>query len=127
VATLLQLESLLVILIILTFFHSISEALYKYGGMILSREVKLTLIAENKQIIASLAIIIVSLAFSFIIKVLYGILLGANYISIIAGVYLGLTALFSAFIGRAFFAETLTKFQYIGFFLIAAGIIFLIT
>jgi len=67
-----------------------------------------------------------SIALSLGVKIVYGIILGSNPLSVIAGLFFGLIAIFSVIFGKLFFDEEVSRFKAIGVFLIALGIVILV-
>jgi hypothetical protein len=72
-----------------------------------------------------LIIIGISIMFSLSIKIIYGIVLGINPLSITVGLYLGVIAVFSVIFGKLVFYESITRHQMLGIVFIVSGIIIL--
>ena len=60
------------------------------------------------------------------VKLIYGIILGTNPLSVTAGLFLGGIAIFSAILGKILFEEDLSTFQVAGVIFIALGIFLLV-
>ncbi|MFX0151606.1 MAG: hypothetical protein ACFFAJ_12540, partial [Candidatus Hodarchaeota archaeon] len=73
-----------------------------------------------------LILITISIGISLIVKIIYGILLVTNPLSVSSGLFLGFIAIFSVIFGKIFFNEKITNHQGIGVVLIAFGIIILV-
>ncbi len=116
------------IIFFLAIAHTSGEVIYKSGSMALIKDKHLLKnIASNlQQIFLPLLIIGFSIALSLGVKIIYGTVLGSNPLSITAGLFFGLIAIFSIIFGKLFFNEQITRFQIFGILLIALGILLLV-
>lgn len=113
-------------ILVLAIIHTISEVLYKNATM----QVRLYRNAGNKSALKALSIpllvIIISIGISLGVKIIYGILIGLNLLSVTAGLFLGFIAIFSILFGKIFFNEHVSSSQFLGIILIAIGITILL-
>lgn len=124
----LVLWTFLIIIPVLSIIHTLGEVLYKYGSMMFNPLDKpLEGIDYNiKEQIIPLIVIGVSIGISFFVKIIYGIILVSNPLSISSGLFLGFIAIFSIVFGKFFFNEQISRYQVLGICLIAFGIIILV-
>jgi len=112
--------------ILLAFFHSCAEIIFKKGSMkALSDAGRARTVRFWIRLVTS-PIVIASLAISAGIKIIYGIVLTSNPLFVIGGTYLAAVALFSVIGGRMFFSEEISQKQLIGFVLIICGMILMV-
>ena len=114
------------LVIILSFFHTLGEVLYKFSTTHFIKYVNPIQSEKKAKKIQFFILIGISIGISLIIKVFYGVLLGENPLSITAGLFLGCINIFSILFGRLFFKEKIENIQYIGLALITIGIILMV-
>lgn len=117
---------LLFLVIILAFFHTLGEVLYKFSTTHFIKYVNPTQSEKKAKKFQFLILIGISIGISLIIKVFYGVLLGENPLSITAGLFLGCINIFSILFGRLFFKEKIENIQYFGLGLITIGIMLMV-
>ncbi|MHA2243711.1 MAG: hypothetical protein ACXADY_01950 [Candidatus Hodarchaeales archaeon] len=117
----------LLFILLLATIHTLSEVMYKSGSTTFVH--RIILFKEKSKlsiVLFPLSIIVISIGISLGVKVIYGIILGSNPLSITSGLFLGSIAIFSVFFGKIFFHEQVSPRQVGGVILIALGIIFLV-
>lgn len=112
--------------LVLAILHTLGEVLYKHATTTIVR-LKRTLRKQFSFRTVGIPLFIIgnSLGILLGVKIIYGILLGFNPLSVTAGLYLGLIAIFSIIFGKIFFHEQIYHSQILGIVLIASGIIIL--
>jgi drug/metabolite transporter (DMT)-like permease len=105
--------------------HVSGEVLYKVGGEKLLSE-RRNVESVWKSNLFPIMLTLFSISISMVVKVLYGVLLGTNPLSITAGMFLGIIALLSIIFGAIIFHEKLSIIQVIGALLVAIGIFLLV-
>jgi len=112
--------------LILAIIHTLGEVLYKQVTTSFVRMRNSRSEASFQMLSVPLVIIGVSIGISFGVKIIYGILLGSNPLSVTSGLYLGSIAIFSIIFGKLFFHEQVSLYQVLGIGLITLGIILLV-
>lgn len=118
----------IIAILLLAIFHAFGEVMYKNGFMLFIKRKRSEKGNFNYfyPLIIPILVILFSIAISLGIKVIYGIILGSNELSITAGLFLGSISIFSVIFGKFFFQEQLLRSQVFGILLIALGIILLV-
>ena len=112
--------------LVLAILHTLGEVLYKNATTSIVRMKRSPRSQFSFRILCiPLFIIGVSIGISLGVKIIYGILLGLNPLSVTAGLFLGSIAFFSIIFGKLFFHEQVSHYQVLGIVLIALGIIIL--
>jgi hypothetical protein len=113
----------------LSLIHSVGEAIYKKGSMLLTTEdksAKRAFMNLSYSQIVILLVIILSIGISLTVKLVYGIVLGIKPLFVTAGLFLGGIAIFSAILGKIIFKEELSTPQIVGVIFIALGVFTLV-
>ncbi|MFX1517143.1 MAG: hypothetical protein ACFFC6_12645 [Promethearchaeota archaeon] len=117
----------LLFILLLAMIHTLGEVIYKKGSMLyVQSNLSIKDISKLSIIGFPLFIIIFSIGISLGIKVIYGIILASNPLSITAGLFLGSIAIFSVFFGKVFYNEQVSSLRVVGIGMIAFGIILLV-
>jgi len=113
----LELEVYLASVLVLAILHTLGEVLYKNAT---TSFVRLKGIPRSQFSFRTLNIPLVikgvSIGISLGVKIIYGIFLGLNPLSVTAGLFLGSIAIFSIIFGKLFFHEQVSPYQILGYF-----------
>lgn len=113
-------------IIILALVHTFSEVIYKKGVTPIVESKKASDNYSKQTWIMIVFVVGFSIGISLCVKLLFGIILGSNPLSIISGLFLGSIAIFSFIFGYLFFDEKISRTQLIGFCFISIGIFLLV-
>ena len=112
--------------LVLAILHTLGEVLYKSATTSFVRMKRPPRSQFSFRMLGiPLVIIGGSIGISLGVKIIYGILLGLNPLSVTTGLFLGSIAIFSIIFGKLFFHEQVSSYQVLGIVLIALGIIIL--